>query len=322
MPEKATYLNADGSLHIEYLNYACESTATTHPHYGILRERCVIRMAAWLTNLLDAGLKFVLIWDGSVAGQMRNPDKLPRSYQPSIFRAIDKAYVYVALRALGFPTVLGWTEGEKICCEAVKAGVADCVLSGDTDSYIIGADIVAERITAKPGIGNGGILEKVVARTAVSACINAITHGRTDVQKQLIDMAVFLGNDFNPREYLNGPAKYIKRLTSGAGFFIDEIRLHPDLELVRRVNLAIDFFTTTPEGLAITKTAVNDAFSTARIHEDILVIIGLAGKLDHLISRITRGPIIKARIAITNNTNNESSIIESKNIPSGAMAYE
>ncbi len=289
-PSKKDFTDANGAIKLPCLVYSSEPTAKTHPFVGAMREAIVRRLSTWLCNLLNAGISFILVWDPSVAGGARTATKLPRVYEPGILRPIDNAYIFVALKALGFPTIVGWTEGEKVCCAIVRAGAAQCVLSGDTDCYILGATVVGEKIYPRPGLGNGAILEKVVVRKTLEKAIDSLGPARP-VDEKLLDMAVFLGNDFNLRERMNGPAKLVKRLETNSSSFVHEMLNCGDPEKVKLVQNAVDFFTITPTDINLAVAAANDAMSTRGENPQVLALLGIGETMNHVISMISRGPL-------------------------------
>ena len=285
-----------------FLNYDCFAPETlsdgTPTREVLIREGVVVRMANDLTGFLTSGCIPILIWDGSVVGAPRNPHKLPRS-SVSLLRPVDRTYVFEVLRKLGFPSVVAWTEGEKVCCAAVQAGSADIVMSGDADIHILGAPVTVDRAVPRMGVGNGMMSEGAHFGQDILNAAARLTEGRGPPLVRLIDAALFLGCDFVMRLPRNGPATLIKEMKTATEPFAQklyrEATCRPDIAQLAPpagILFASEFFTVTEEDRKRAEQLVTSAMVVAgKPDENALVQLRIYDKLQSLFGRIANGPV-------------------------------
>lgn len=159
-----------------------------------MRAEVISQMVHTLAGMLERGILPILIWDPSIVNVESNrPPKLRRN-SPSIMRKIDRMFVYEVLRLHGFPSAVGWTEGEKVCCAAAREKLIDVVMSNDSDAHIIRAPCI---IPLQAPIRSGGTQYRgaVLGSEFVKAICD--TFGTTrDILDISTDIAAFLGCDF------------------------------------------------------------------------------------------------------------------------------
>lgn len=261
------------------------------PPWICIREQITLSMTKLLASYLSAGVIPILVWDPPIVGGSRTPGKIQRASYPLVLRNVDKIYIYAALRYAGFPTMVAWTEGEKVACAAVQAGVGHAVVSSDSDCLVLGSSIVAT--SAVPIVAGGVMLSGVSTHQTLTTTFSKLL-GRQcsyeEVHKRLIDVAVFLGCDFCERIHRNGPAAMVKRICSNSGPFADEALKSMDLEYVERVKRTLDFFEITDADRENAADLVKCALKFAwEPNLDVLEGLSILARIEPYLAIIRRG---------------------------------
>ena len=205
----------------------------------ILRRNLANRIGVRLYVIVTSGVVPVLVWDPSILGGKRSVGKVIRTNEKMVLRNVDRAYIYFTLRGLGFPSVIGWTEGEKVLCAGAQGGIIDMVVSGDTDCLVLGAPWVAKYILKS---GNDLIVRGVTGRHMLDEVFGNETTNR------MLDAGIYLGCDFCRRLPKHGPATLAKIVNSGHPVGYAGYVLGSDNDEYRsEVTRTIEFFIITEE---------------------------------------------------------------------------
>lgn len=209
----------------------------------LVRDEVVIEAAKYLNGFVEVGSNPIIIWDG--VG--RSEGKREKKHSPFLLRSEDRRYVKDTLKLMGYPSIIGASEGEKTCCVLSQLGLVDIVLSRDSDCVILGAKCVATDALAIAGYGLR--LDGCVNRDKLATALETTSE---KLGSRLIDMAVFLGCDFCRRLPKNGPASYHKKYISTGHNYLDEARITEDKEYLQEVDRTVTFYTVNQSDVAET----------------------------------------------------------------------
>jgi hypothetical protein len=258
-----------------------------------MRLYIVTEMAKSMAKYVLAGVRPILIWDPIMGGKRGTPGKIHRKSEPMILRNVDKIYIYYALKNLGIPSVVAWTEGEKVACAASQSGLG-VVMSGDTDCVVLGAEILGG--TAIPIVGAGILLLEAIGKNDILGFFASHGVSENAAKVRLFDAAVFLGNDFCVRLRGNGPVKMAKKCMAKeySSFITSVLQTCPDEEYVAAVRRAIDFYNITNDDRIRAKQMVEMALAEAwRPNLEMLEKLGILTMLGNCIDIVSTGSIIK-----------------------------
>lgn len=268
------------------------------PPYIDIRKKTVVKMVSTLADYLSSGCLPVLVWDGTIIGGERTAHK-KRKPSISLIRSIDRVYIFEVLRQMGFPTVVGWTEGEKVCCAAAQSGAVDIVMTVDTDAHVLGAPAIIENAFPNRSVNGGMTAPKAFNRSELANKLGAITGRERKLSDILIDVALFLGCDFVDRLRGNGPAKAIKTIanipanTSFAWQLYQNARTNEEVAKIvtpEEVVAAREFYIVTDEDRARAAELVNLAIENAGVlNEDALARLDIYAETMQMYGRIVEG---------------------------------
>ncbi len=174
------------------------------------------------TNLVEMGVKAAYVFDGvppalkevEVRRRMRTREEATVKYEKALAEGkMEKARVYAQstsrlkdymeqdskrlLELMGIPWIQAPSEGEAQAAHMTKEGATDFCASQDYDSLLFGAPTLIRNVTIS---GRRKLPRKPVYVEVVPEIVNlnnvlselAITH------KQLIDIGILVGTDYNP----------------------------------------------------------------------------------------------------------------------------
>jgi hypothetical protein len=280
------------------VNMACMEPSYGSPAAGIkppwirIREHIVADMATRMTAYLTGGITPVLVWDPVIGGMPGTVGKCVRNGEPLVLRNVDKTYIYLALKALGIPSIIAWTEGEKVVCAAAQAGLG-IVISGDTDCIILGAPVIA--CNAIPLAGAGALLQGAIEWKTISDTFKNNGVDPATVPGRMLDAAIFLGCDFCERLPKNGPKTLVKRTkTIPYVPYTSAVRMDPraagSVEYQQSYARTIEFFNVTQNDRDRAVKLINDAMEVAwNPNVNVLDTLGATNALANLFEIVRRG---------------------------------
>jgi flap endonuclease-1 len=186
-----------------------------------------------VTNLVEAGLKPVFVFDGkppvfkaaTIKARIEVREAAKQMYEAAKAAGSDEAFKYAQASArvdyhvindskelltlMGIPYIVAPSEGEAQASHMVRTGKADYVGSQDYDSLLFGADHFVRNltITGRRKVPRKNIYvdvkpEVIELADVLSALV--ITHS------QLIDLCILVGTDYNPGIHKVGPKTALK----------------------------------------------------------------------------------------------------------------
>ena len=255
----------------------------------VVRSAIVERIAQTMADYTNANVVPILVWDPWVLGGARNEHKIKRPHVPLLIRRPDFTWIYAALKALGVPTHVANTEGEKYCAASMIGGYGDALITTDADAIILGAHTIATG-HVKATIGQGLIMKNV---DRAFRALEALTPKNVQPDnRNLLDLALYLGCDFFPRRRNNGPATAAKRIAAGQSTYYTELLNDQSVEGITRLNeanIAVELMSITPTEAAEAAATLKEAVAQAQYDPERLEALGATAAVLQLYAQQLRG---------------------------------
>lgn len=257
------------------------------------------------SNLMEMGVKAAYVFDGvppalkevEVRRRMRTREEATVKYEKALAEGkVEKARVYAQstsrlkdymeqdskrlLELMGVPWIQAPSEGEAQAAYMTKKGATDFCASQDYDSLLFGAPTLIRNVTIS---GRRKLPRKPVYIEVVPEIVNlnnvlselAITH------KQLIDIGILVGTDYNPEGIKGiGPKTALKL-----------IKEHGDLAKLLKTSLTDVEFPVDPKRIReiFLRPKVTDNYSLEWREPDVEGVVGfLCGERDFTEARVRK----------------------------------
>lgn len=257
------------------------------------------------SNLMEMGVKAAYVFDGvppalkevEVRRRMRTREEATVKYEKALAEGkVEKARVYAQstsrlkdymeqdskrlLELMGIPWIQAPSEGEAQAAYMTKKGATDFCASQDYDSLLFGAPTLIRNVTIS---GRRKLPRKPVYIEVVPEIVNlnnvlselAITH------KQLIDIGILVGTDYNPEGIKGiGPKTALKL-----------IKEHGDLAKLLKTSLTDVEFPVDPKRIReiFLRPKVTDNYSLEWREPDVEGVVGfLCGERDFTEARVRK----------------------------------
>jgi len=219
------------------------------------------------TNLIEAGIKLVFVFDGVPPGfkagtieeRVQSRIVAKERWEEALAAGSDDVMIYAQASArldvsmveeaerlleyMGIPVVQAPSEGEAQAAYMVKEGDAYAVASQDYDSLLFGAPLVVRNLTVT---GRRKLPRKNVYVDVKPELLNLEENlERLNLtREQLVEIALLIGTDYNEGIKGIGPKKALKMIQSQEN--IDTARKQIDAEEIIEVDSIKNFFQNPP----------------------------------------------------------------------------
>jgi len=262
------------------------------PPWIIIREIIISKFIKYMTDFLNAGICPILFWDPATGGLPRTEGKMSKTSDPLVLRNVDITYIYLVLKLIGIPSVIAWTEGEKVACAASRSGMG-IVISKDSDCIVLGSQVIAT--SATPIAASGAILDGALTQQYIMEMYGQCGITPESVGNHLLNAAIYLGCDFCPRLNRNGPATLVKSLKNEIMFYqiaTEDPRAKKISDYEDCFRRTMQFYTISAEDIQMAQNLVNRALSLAwKPDNEKLNLLNIDTSNSPFLDIIMRGPL-------------------------------